>query len=138
VRTGRVSIQFRGLAFIGTDSERLLRLAHAASAQGHLWQVVELAYRNQGPENSGWATEGVLESLAAGAAGSSAGSVLGAQPQSWVTERIVRDDALAKRVGVTGTPYILLGRKGSSLHPLQIAPGDLATFEAAIEEELAS
>jgi protein-disulfide isomerase len=138
VRTGRLSLEFRGLAFIGADSQRLLRLAHAASAQASLWQVVELAYRNQGAENSGWATEGMLELLAGGVAGSRADALLAAQQAPWITKRIAQDAALAERVGVTGTPYILLGRKGDPLHPVQIAPTDLATFEAAIQQELGS
>src|SRR3954451_20336105 len=51
VRTGRVRILFRGLAFVGPDSVRGLRWATAAGRQNRLWNVVELLYANQGAEN---------------------------------------------------------------------------------------
>ena len=53
VRTGRIKIDFRGLAFLGPDSLKALKIAVAAGFQNRLWQVVGLFYDNQGPENSG-------------------------------------------------------------------------------------
>lgn len=64
VRTGKVKLRFVGLAFIGSDSEKALRYTLAAGAQGKLWQVSELLYDNQGPENAGWVTDGLLEDIA--------------------------------------------------------------------------
>src|SRR5690349_18702280 len=40
VRTGKLRIDFRGLAFVGPDSKTALRVAHAAGAQNRLWNVV--------------------------------------------------------------------------------------------------
>ena len=54
VRTGKVQLEFRGLAFVGDDSRVGLRTALAAAQQNRLWNVAELLYRNQGAENSGW------------------------------------------------------------------------------------
>jgi protein-disulfide isomerase len=52
VREGKLRIVFRGLTFIGPDSEKALRAALAAGEQNRLWHVVDLFYRHQGPENS--------------------------------------------------------------------------------------
>ena len=60
VRTGRVQLDFRGLAFLGPDSETALRTAIAAGSQNKLWDVVGLFYAEQGKENSGWVTNAKL------------------------------------------------------------------------------
>ena len=60
VRAGKLRIEFRGLAFIGPDSETALRTALAAGRQDRLWHVVEILYANQGRENSGWVTDDLI------------------------------------------------------------------------------
>ena len=65
VRPGKVRMDFRGLKFIGPDSEEALRFAYAAGLQGKLWHAVDLLYANQGEENSGWVTDEFLASVAA-------------------------------------------------------------------------
>ena len=65
VRPGKVRMDFRGLKFIGPDSEEALRFAYAAGLQGKLWHTVDLLYANQGEENSGWVTDEFLASVAA-------------------------------------------------------------------------
>jgi protein-disulfide isomerase len=64
VRTGKVRIVFRGLAFLGPDSVRALRVTLAAGRQNRLWDVLERLYYRQGAENSGWATEAMLHEVA--------------------------------------------------------------------------
>ena len=63
VRTGKVKLVFFGMAFLGPDSETALRAAYAAGLQSRLWNVIDLLYRNQGPENSGWVTDGLLRAV---------------------------------------------------------------------------
>lgn len=64
VEPGKVKMRFAGLAFLGSDSEKALRYALAAGEQGKLWQFTELLYANQGPENSGWVSDDLLEQVA--------------------------------------------------------------------------
>jgi protein-disulfide isomerase len=52
VRTGQLRMVFRGLAFVGPDSETAVRTAVAAGEQDRLWDVVRLLYANQGAENN--------------------------------------------------------------------------------------
>lgn len=65
VRPGKVKTEFRGLSFIGPDSERALRLVLAAGLQDRLWHLEEALYRNQGGENSGWVTDDLVRELGA-------------------------------------------------------------------------
>src|SRR5579884_2308188 len=63
VRPGKVKIEFRGLHFLGRDSETALRAALAARAQGKLWNVVVNLYERQGTENTGWVTKDLLREI---------------------------------------------------------------------------
>ena len=67
VRTGKLRLELRLLRFLGPDSDRLARVAAAAAAQNRMWQFVGLAYQRQGAENSGYATDDFINTLAADA-----------------------------------------------------------------------
>ena len=75
VRTGRIKIDFRGLAFLGPDSLKALKIAMAAGLQNKLWQVVGLFYANQGAENSGWVTDSLIDQILAEVPGLDAAKV---------------------------------------------------------------
>ena len=130
VRTGKVRLELHLLRFLGPDSDRLARVAAAASAQDRMWQFVGLAYQRQGAENSGYATDDFINTLAAdaGLASADAGSA---------AERLVRrGENQARSVGVESTPSFLIGPTGGTLERFQ--PSDLTpgAFTPRIEEEL--
>ena len=54
VRSGKVKIEARPIAFIGPDSERGRAGALAAAEQNRLFNYMQLLYLNQGTENTGW------------------------------------------------------------------------------------
>lgn len=118
VRPGRVRIVFRGLAFIGPESEAALRTALAAGAQGRLWNLVHLLYRNQGAENGGWVTDDFLHRLGH--------QVRGLNPERAFAERrtpsVDRELAAAARAaeasGIAGTPSFEAGPTGGALVPV--------------------
>jgi protein-disulfide isomerase len=67
VRDGDVKFEFRQYLIIGPDSKTAAEAALAAGEQNRYWNYVELFYRNQGLENSGYVTDDFLESVAKGA-----------------------------------------------------------------------
>jgi protein-disulfide isomerase len=131
VRTGKVRIVFRGLAFLGPDSERALRVTLAAGRQNRLWDVLEGLYHRQGAENSGWITEQVLKEVAGPRA-----VAQGSEP--WVGRLLALAARAAQAAGVTGTPAFQIGRTGGRLELVQ--PGSLGPegLRPAIETALAS
>ncbi len=67
VRTGKVKLVWRNLAFIGPDSTTAAQVAGAAGLQNRIWQFVSLFYYNQQEENSGYVTPSFLKEIASGA-----------------------------------------------------------------------
>ena len=130
VRTGKVRVELRLLRFLGPDSDRLARVAAAAGAQNRMWQFVELAYQRQGAENSGYATDDFINSLAADAGLKSVNAGAGAEAA------IARNEQAAQTLGVNSTPSFLIGRTGGTLHrfqPSELTPG---AFTPQLDKEL--
>ena len=117
VRTGRLRIVFRGLAFIGPDSETALRTAIAAGRDGRLWDVVHGIYGRQGAENAGWLTGDVLDEVAR-EAGLDPADLAERRHEAWVDAQLAASRALAEASGVQGTPSFQLGRTGGPLERL--------------------
>ena len=120
VRDGRLRLELRLLAFIGPDSERARQVAHAAALQDRLWDYTDRFYRNQGPENSGYATDAFLQRLARQTPGLDVEQVsedLGTQEAEALSRQAER---LARRLEVQGTPSFYLVRDGGEPEPIEI------------------
>jgi protein-disulfide isomerase len=136
VRPGRVRAEFRGIAFIGPDSETALRYALAAGLQDRLWQLQDALYRNQGPENSGWVTEELLRVLAAEIPDLDVDRVLADAQSEQVSTMISETAAQANAANVRGTPTLAI--QVGSEQPYSLESGrSLAQVSAALDEALA-
>jgi protein-disulfide isomerase len=110
VRPGKVKIDLRVLTFIGPDSQTSGALAEAAARQGRMWQFVDLFYRNQGKENSGYADAAFLRRLARATPGLDAARALADRDSASVAASLKRADAAARAAGVDSTPGFLAAR----------------------------
>ena len=129
VRPGKVKIEFRGLEFVGPDSGTALRTALGATAQNRVWNVVDLLYRNQGTENTGWVTDAVLNATLAAVPGLDAAQVVAASGSDTVAKQMENASSQATAAGVKGTPSFEVGRTGTALQPLPLTALDIATFQ---------
>jgi protein-disulfide isomerase len=136
VRAGDLRIEFRGMAFIGADSEKALRAALPAGEQDHLWNVVDLLYLNQGAENSGWVTDDLIAAVGRSVPGLDGAQMQAGMSSQDVTDALQDDAAAAAAAGITGTPSFELGRTGGELTRLEVTSLDAAEFRAAIDELL--
>jgi protein-disulfide isomerase len=64
VRSGSVKYELQPYLIIGPESEPAMTAALAAGEQGRFWNFLQLFYRNQGAENSGYVTDAFLTSIA--------------------------------------------------------------------------
>ena len=121
VRTGRLKLDFRGLAFLGDDSQKALRIALAAGKQNKLWDVVGLFYANQGEENSGWVTDELVDEILAQVPGLDAAKVKADAKSEEITKELATIQAEATANGVQGTPAFFIATGVNQPRPIQVA-----------------
>jgi protein-disulfide isomerase len=137
VRTGKLRIEYAGLAFLGADSTQLLRLAYAAGLQNKLWNVVELEFARQGTENSGYATDAFIRGIVDSVPGLNANKALAAANTNAVQTMVAGAQVLAQqKLKEITTPIFLLGPTGSSKTETIVGDQPLKTFVNAIDAQL--
>lgn len=138
VRTGEMRIVYRPLNIIGPDSLRAARMAVALGAQDRLWQFVDLMYRNQGAENTGYVTKTYLEALASAIPGANVRRALADRGSVSVNAQIATSSAQARRLGLSGTPSFTIARTGGTAHRLAASAAvQSSVIEEAVEKLLA-
>ena len=125
VRTGKVKMEFRPVVFIGQDSLDGGRVVGAAANQGKGWNAMDLLFRNQGKENSGWLTDTLQGKILGAIPGLDAEKAMAERAANSVRLQLVRADNLAKKYKIDATPSFLIGRTGGKLEALE--PYDLTT-----------
>ncbi|HVY95413.1 MAG TPA: thioredoxin domain-containing protein [Solirubrobacterales bacterium] len=135
VRSGKAKITFHNFIIIGPESSPAGAAAVAAGEQGRGWNYIELFYRNQGQENSGYVTDEFLTAVAKGA---------GVKDMArWEKEResekikgvVEKTTEQAKNYGFTGTPSFAI--KGPNTNGVELLGSTLSTseeFEEAINK----
>jgi protein-disulfide isomerase len=143
VRPGELRIVYRSTETdtrgAGGRPEFLLQqdAALAAGRQGKLWNFIDVFYREQGPEYTGYVDERFLHQIAVQS---------GIQQGRWQKARelplkevqsINADENLARRTGVDSTPSFLVGPTGGPSHVLRhFGLEEANVFEEAIEAAL--
>jgi protein-disulfide isomerase len=137
VRTGKVKVEARTIAFIGADSDRGRRAAIAASRQNRLFDFEQLLYANQGSENSGWLDDSMVTAAAKSIPGLDVQTLLNTRNAASVVDTAKRYDAEAKADRVGGTPALYIGKSGGKLAAFspRNAP-DAAALSAALDQAL--
>jgi protein-disulfide isomerase len=134
VKKGEAKIVFRNFLIIGEQSLPAGAAAIAAGAQGRGWNFIELFYRNQGEENSGYVTEEFLEAIAKGAGVKNIAQFNKERKTKSVEEEAERTSAQAQTFGFEGTPSFAIKGPGSNGIELLNTPQSVGEFEEAIKQ----
>jgi protein-disulfide isomerase len=131
VRKGTANYEFRQFTIISSQSVDAAKAAYAAGEQGRYWNFIELLYRNQGEERSGYITTDYLTSIAKGAGVPDINKWNQDRQSSKWDSVLSRTHAEAQQLAFTGTPSILVrGPGGQKTFP--VIP-TLAQIEGAIK-----
>jgi protein-disulfide isomerase len=133
VRPGKVKLVFTGLAVLGPDSEPALRATYAAALQGKLWNYIDLLYKNQGPENSGWVTEGLLRAVGESIPGLDVNSMLAARSSPEIDNAIALSVQQAQSARVDRTPTFFAGKTGGTLEQVAISSLTADAFRPTLD-----
>lgn len=132
VRSGEARLEFRNYAIIGSESTPAGAAAIAAGEQGRGWSFVELFYRNQGAEDSGYVTDEFLTAIARGAGVPDIARWNRDRTSSQALQEVADSTGQAESLGFTGTPSFAVEGPGSSgLEPLD-SPASVGSLESAI------
>lgn len=132
VKTGKVKLEMRTMHFLGPDSVTAARVAAGAQQQNKLWSFIETFYANQGTENSGYATEDFLKSVAT-TAGVNADAALKYADTNEAEAALTTANQDAQAVGADSTPTFTIKQGDGPEQVLQVGAGDL---KAALEKAL--
>jgi protein-disulfide isomerase len=132
VRKGKVKIDFRNLTIIGPESVGAGAAALAAGAQSRGWSYVDLFYRNQGDENSGYADDDAFLRALAKAAGVRNLAKWDAE-RAEMTAKVEETSQEAANLGFDGTPSFAI--KGPQTGGIKLLgfPESVGELEDAIE-----
>jgi protein-disulfide isomerase len=136
VRPGKLSIEFRNLAFIGPDSVRAARAAAGAEQQNRLWNFVELMYCNQGQENTGYVTPIYLRHLFAAIPDLNVARAERDSLGPGSTATLAAATAQARAAGVNATPSFLIGHAGGPLAAFQPASLTANAFTGVVAQAI--
>lgn len=137
VRTGQVRLELDLLTFLGPDSERAARVALAAGLQDRMWEFIELFYRAQGPENSGYATDAFLRELAAATPGLDVERAFRERDSAEVDALLAEARGRSGRLGVESTPSFFVSHATGGEHPLAVSSLEAQSFTEALDSMIA-
>lgn len=134
VRSGEATIEFRNYTIIGPESIPAGAAAIAAGKQGRGWEFVELFYRNQGTEDSGYVTDGFLKAVAEGAGVPDIAQWEKDRKDKAVVSEVEETTAEARNIGFEGTPSFAVEGPGTKgLEPIG-TPRSVSALEEAISK----
>jgi protein-disulfide isomerase len=132
VRDGKAKIDFRNYAIIGGESVEAGAAAIAAGKQGRGWSFIELFYRNQGIENSGYVTDDFLTVIAKAAGVPDLDRWNHDRKDPSTLALVSRGGEEARRLGFTGTPSFAVTGPGGGFETLG-TPSSAGEIEDAID-----
>ncbi len=131
VRDGEAKIEFRNFTIISQQSVPAGAAAIAAGEQGRAWNYIELFYRNQGEEGSGYVTDAFMTSIAKGAGVPSLKKWNAGRESKPVVAEVARTTKQAsEEFEFTGTPSFVV--KGPGGAESLGTPGSAEAIEEAI------
>jgi protein-disulfide isomerase len=125
VRAGKLKIEYRSLESATPDPAVFKEQETAALAAGRqrlMWYFVQLFFREQGEEDSGYVTPAFLHGIAQQVPGLNLARWERERSDATLVTQVQRDEAKANKEQLTGDPSFLIGRTGGPTHLLE-CPG---------------
>jgi protein-disulfide isomerase len=132
VRSGEAKIKFGNFTIIDAQSTPAGAAAIAAGEQGRGWNFIELFYKNQGTEGSGYVTDAFLTAIAKGAGVPNIAKWNADRKSKRVLGEVAATTAEAERLGFSGTPSFALEGPGASGTENIGTPSSVGDLESAI------
>lgn len=134
VKNGEVKIVYRDFIIISQESIPAGEAALAAGEQGKGWSFIELFYRNQGEERSGYVTDEFIEGIAEGAGVPDMKKFNEERKSGKFEKKVLATTEQAEKFGFTGTPSFAVEGPSSNGIELLNTPGSTEAIVERIEQ----
>ena len=117
VRSGTLRIRYRSLETATRDQSTFTTQQAAALAAGRqrrLWQFIELFYRDQGDEGTGYVTPTFLKGVARQVRGLDVAKWSSARFDPALSNQVVADERAAQKLGASSTPTVIIRGPGGT------------------------
>ncbi len=132
VRRGEARLDFRNYTIIGPESTTAGAAALAAGEQSRGWSFVELFYRNQGIEDSGYVTDEFLTAIARAAGVRDIATWNADRKSARLLREVARTTSQASNLGFTGTPSFAVQGPDGEIDPIG-TPSSAEAIESALQ-----
>jgi protein-disulfide isomerase len=136
IQTGKVNMIFKNFVTHGPDSLTAAMAAQCANDQGKFWNFYEILYKNQGPENSGWANANNLKKFASQISGLDKQKFDSCLDSAKYKSFVDRDNRLAISSGFQGTPTFIIEKSDGSKAERLLGAYPFPSFQAIIDKKL--
>ena len=136
IQAGKVNMIFKNFVTHGPDSMTAAMAAQCAKDQGKFWSFYDILYKNQGPENSGWANAGNLKKFASQMSELDKQKFDSCLDSAKYKSFVDRDNALAISSGFQGTPTFIIEKSDGSKAERLLGAYPFPSFQAIIEKKL--
>jgi protein-disulfide isomerase len=137
VRTGKVRYELHFRSFLGRDSVRAAGAAAEAAREDLMYQFADVFYRNQGPEESGYADADFIRMVASQVEGLDVEKVVAAADDPLSLPAVAEAEQFARDLGSTSTPDFYIRKGGGTLTPLQVQGTTPEDYARALDAALA-
>ncbi|HTR74321.1 MAG TPA: thioredoxin domain-containing protein [Solirubrobacterales bacterium] len=134
VKDGKLKLIYRDFIIISEESIPAGEGALAAGAQGRGWTYIELFYRNQGEERSGYVTEEFIESIGKAAGVPNFKKFNEERTSGKYTKEVEKTTEQANKFGFEGTPSFAVEGPNSKGLELLGTPETQSELEEAVEK----
>ncbi|HEX8959755.1 MAG TPA: thioredoxin domain-containing protein [Solirubrobacterales bacterium] len=134
VRSGKAKIEFRNFTIISEESVPAGAAAIAAGRQGRGWNYLELFYRNQGTERSGYVTDAFMTKIARGAGVPDLARWNRERKSKAILDQVRATTSEAERLGFSGTPSFAVKGPASGGMKTLGTPESATAIEEAIAQ----
>ncbi len=133
VSRGEARLEFRNFVILGPQSDLAAAAAVAAGRQAKGWDFIELFYRNQGVENTGYVTDDFLTAIARGAGVPDIAQWNTDRKSKSVRREVAKTTNQASNLGFNSTPSFAVEGPSGGLTPIG-TPNSAAELEAALNQ----
>jgi protein-disulfide isomerase len=136
IQNGKVNMIFKNFVTHGPDSITAAMAAQCTKDQGKFWNFYDILYKNQGAENSGWASSDNMKKFASQIPGLNTQKFNSCLDSAKYKSFVDKDNTLAISSGFQGTPTFIIEKSDGSRSETLLGAYPFPSFKAIIDKKL--